>query len=463
MILTLQHVAWFYSHQDDGMKITIGRKLFLSYLAMALLTVLASAYAIFSLRNLNDLAHTIIDQDFFILDTSKKMMDALLAQESAERKYLILKDPFIEDIFRTRSLEFKTGLEDLQKIQISTLKKTLSHLSALHNEYEELFNQAVVMVTENRVEEATVIASERDSTKVIDDMAASLREIHKNAEKDIDTRMNLMRQRGSNASRTTMILSLVSLVAGLTLALIITYNISRPIRELKHATSLIAEGQFDYDLNVKRHDELGSLADAFEVMTERLKILEALNLDASPLTGLPGNLAIEKEISRRLAEKKSFSLCQVDLDNFKPFADKYGYAWASEVIKEVAGILTENLQISNEESDFIGHIGGDDFVIISEPRRAEMLCAHLVREFEGRIVKFYSEKDRQRGFIIGKDRQGIQRQFPLITMSVAMVTDDGTRFQSPLDMAGKAAELKEYAKTLPGNNYVKEEDVEKMS
>jgi len=444
------------------MKLTIGQKLFSGYLAMALLTVLASAYAIYSLQSLNDLAYTIIERDFLILETNKKMMDALFAQESAEKKYLILKDPSIEEIFRTRSREFTAGIEGLEKSHISDLQQTLSRLSALQKQYETLFDQSVMMVKENRIEEALAV-SERDSRKVIDEMAVTLREINKNAEKDIDNRMNLMRMRGMNASRMTMILSAVSLIAGLTLALIITYNISRPIRELKKATGLIAEGKFDYDLKVQRHDEIGSLADAFEVMTERLKVLEALHLDASPLTGLPGNLAIEKEIERRLTEKKSFSLCHVDLDNFKPFADKYGYAWGSEVIKEVGRILTDEMKITDREGDFIGHIGGDDFVIISEPRRADTFCSLLINEFDRHIMKFYSEKDRQKGFIIGKDRQGVQQTFPLMTMSIAMVTDDGTRYKNPLDMAKKAAELKEYAKTLPGSNYVKQEDLGKLS
>ena len=444
------------------MKLTIGQKLFSGYLAMTLLTVLASAYAIYSLQNLNDLAYTIIERDFLILETNKKMMDALFAQESSEKKYLILKDPSIEEIFRTRSREFTTGIEGLEKSHISDLKQTLSRLSALQKQYETLFDQSVMMVKENRIEEA-LATSERDSRKVIDEMAVTLREINKNTEKDIDNRMNLMRMMGVNASRMTMILSAVSLIAGLTLALIITYNISRPIRELKKATGLIAEGKFDYDLKVQRHDEIGSLADAFEVMTARLKVLEALHLDASPLTGLPGNLAIEKEIERRLTEKKAFSLCHVDLDNFKPFADKYGYAWGSEVIKEVARILTDEMKITDREGDFIGHIGGDDFVIISEPRRADTFCSLLINEFDRHIMKFYSEKDRQKGFIIGKDRQGVQQTFPLMTMSIAMVTDDGTRYKNPLDMAKKAAELKEYAKTLPGSNYVKQEDIETLS
>lgn len=444
------------------MKLIISRKLLASYLAMALLTIMASAYAIFSLQNLNQLAYTIIDHEFFIVDNSKKMMDALLAQESAEKKYLILKDPSIAELFWMRSQEFKNVIENFKKNNIPGLKKAQSQLSLLHNRYDELFNQEVTMVQDNRLEDAAKV-SETDCKKTIEEIATSLREIRMKAENNIDTGMNLIKTRGVNASRMTMTLSVISLFVGLALALLITYNISRPLRELKKATERIAEGKFEYNLNINRHDEIGSLANAFSFMTERLKVLETLLLDASPLTGLPGNLAIEKEIEKRFSEKKLFTLCHVDLDNFKPFADKYGYAWGSEVIKEVAHILTNHLRITEHEGDFVGHVGGDDFIIISEPERTEQLCQKIVDEFDLRIMRFYSEKDRQKKFIMGKDRQGNQQKFPLITVTIAIVTDDGTHFQGPLDMAKKAAELKEYAKTLPGSNYVKLEDFEKVS
>jgi diguanylate cyclase (GGDEF)-like protein len=444
------------------MKLIISRKLLASYLAMALLTIMASAYAIFSLQNLNQLAYTIIDHEFFIVDNSKKMMDALLAQESAEKKYLILKDPSIAELFWMRSQEFKNVIENFKKNNIPGLKKAQSQLSLLHNRYDELFNQEVTMVQDNRLEDAAKV-SETDCKKTIEEIATSLREIRMKAENNIDTGMNLIKTRGVNASRMTMTLSVISLFVGLALALLITYNISRPLRELKKATERIAEGKFEYNLNINRHDEIGSLANAFSFMTERLKVLETLLLDASPLTGLPGNLAIEKEIEKRFSEKKLFTLCHVDLDNFKPFADKYGYAWGSEVIKEVAHILTNHLRITEHEGDFVGHVGGDDFIIISEPERTEQLCQKIVDEFDLRIMRFYSEKDRQKEFIMGKDRQGNQQKFPLITVTIAIVTDDGTHFQGPLDMAKKAAELKEYAKTLPGSNYVKLEDFEKVS
>ncbi|MEW6615686.1 MAG: diguanylate cyclase [Thermodesulfobacteriota bacterium] len=437
-----------------GMKLTIKRKLLFSYMAMVLLTVLASTYAVVSLQNLNKLAYTIINQDFMVVETSKAMMDALLAQESAEKKYLILKDLSLAEIFWIRSHEFSNRMNNLKKNRLSGMTVMLSKLASLHNQYEELFHQEIALVEENRVEDALNV-SEGNGKKMIDDMASYLRAIQNKAEKDIDARMNLIKVRGIKASRMTAILSVISLVAGFSLAFVITHNISIPLRKLEKGTGMIAEGRFDYDLTINRHDEIGSLASAFTFMAERLKVLEALNLDASPLTRLPGNIAIEEEIKKRLSEKKSFSLCHVDLDNFKPFADKYGYAWGSEVIKEVANILTSQIRVSEQEDAFVGHVGGDDFVFISEPMQAEQICKQVVSEFDQHIPIFYSDRDREKGFIVGKDRKGVQQKFPLLTITIAIVTDDGTRFKNPLDMAKMAAELKEYAKTLPGSNYVK--------
>ncbi len=438
------------------MKLTIYRKLLLSYLAMALLTVLASAYAIFSLQQLNRLAERVINEDFALVEISKKMMTVLLAQESAEKRYLILRDPTLEAIFWSRSREFKEEIAELKKDRFSEVGPALARVVALHGRYDEIFQQEAALVRGKRGEEAQAI-SEGESRRTIDEIARHIRGLQRRAERDIDARMNAIEDQGHRGSRGTALLSLVSLVSGGVLILLVTYNISRPLKKLEQATELIADGKFDADFRMNREDEIGSLAHAFSEMGQRLKVLEERNLDASPLTGLPGNRAIEREIVKRLAAKRAFSLCHVDLDNFKPFVDKYGYAWGSEVIKETAHLLAAVLGEAGESGDFMGHIGGDDFVIISEPPRSEELSRQLVAGFAGRIQKFYTEKDREQGFFIGKDRKGVQQKFPLISVTIAIVTDDGSRFKSPLDMAEAAAELKEYAKTLPGSNYVTEE------
>jgi diguanylate cyclase (GGDEF)-like protein len=443
------------------MKLTISRKLFLSYLAMALLTILASAYAVYRLQSLERLAYAIINQDAVLLENSKKLMDVLIAQESAEKKFIILKDTSFQDLFRTRSNEFAGILHGLSTPPFPRGKSTLSRLKRLHLDYREAFFKEINLIQENRREEAGAL-SNGDIKRITEDMASYILIIQKEAQESIKEQMNLMRTQVIRASHATFFLSALSLTVGMILVFIITLSISRPLKKLEKATGLIADGRYDGSLNIKREDEIGALAQAFDSMTERLKILEALHLDASPLTGLPGNLAIEKEIERRLSKGKSFSICHVDLDNFKPFADHYGYAWGSEVIKEVAKVLVTKMKTTgHHKADFVGHIGGDDFIIIADAHRAEALCQQIVEDFDRHILKFYTEKDRKSGFIMGKDRGGMPQQFPLITVTIAMVTDDGTRFKSPLEMAKSAAALKEYAKALPGNNYVKQEDLER--
>jgi GGDEF domain-containing protein len=440
------------------MKLTIYRKLLLSYLAMAFLTVLASAYAIFSLQQLNELAYRIIHEDFALVAQSKKLLDTLIARESAEKRYIILRDPTIEEIHRSRNREFVAILEQMQQRRFPAAGDTGFRLAHLQTRYEEVFLREMSLVREGRSEEARGL-SESVTSSTIDEMADLIRALQKRAEGDIDGRMEQIKVRGLKASRLTVLLSLVSLVVGVVLILLVTYNISRPLRRLEQATAMIAEGQFDYDVRMNRNDEIGSLANAFDVMSRRLKELEERNLDASPLTGLPGNLAIERELGKRLDAGRRVSLCHVDLDNFKPFVDHYGYAWGSEIIKEVALLLADALKEAGKPDDFLGHVGGDDFVIISEPTRAQEICRRIVTGFEGRIGKFFSEKDRERGYFNGKDRKGVAQEFPLITVTIAIVTDDGTRFRNPLTMAETAAKLKEFAKPLPGSNFVTEKDI----
>ena len=171
------------------MKLTIYRKLLLIYLAMALLTVLASVYAIFGLRQLNELAYRIINEDFAVVDQSKSLLDALIAQESAEKRYIILRDPTLEEIYWSRSREFNRVLAEMQRNPFPGIGTTTSRLVLLHGEYEKLFLQEIVLTRENRNEDAHVL-SEGSGKKAIDEMAQLVRGVQKKAEGDIDARMN---------------------------------------------------------------------------------------------------------------------------------------------------------------------------------------------------------------------------------------------------------------------------------
>ncbi|MEN6373351.1 MAG: HAMP domain-containing protein [Smithella sp.] len=443
------------------MRWTISRKLLFGYMFMALLTLLVGAHAVFHLQRLNQAAYDITNRHFIVVETAKNMLDALLAQESAEKKYFIFKDSSLEQIFWQRANDFKTGMEKIKKLNDEKSKNiNLNRLVLLHDRYCSSFSREVALLKEGRLTEAMAL-SDSSSRKTVEEMLSQLKYIQMGTDKAISDKMNLIARQSSDATTMTLTLSSLSLILGIILALVITRNISKPLRQLQQATSLIAEGKLDHEISVRRNDEIGALAQDFIYMTQRLRVLEEMNLDASPLTGLPGNIAIENRIRDMLAKSRLFSLCQIDLDNFKPFADKYGYAWGSEVIKEVGDILKEYVENRPHDEIFIGHIGGDDFVVIAGPEQTKGICQKLVADFEKRIARFYDVQDVQRGYIKGKDRQGVVQQFPLITVSAAIVTNDGSRFKNPLDMAMTTAKLKEYAKTLSGSNYVTQEDWEK--
>jgi len=125
---------------------------------------------------------------------------------------------------------------------------------------------------------------------------------------------------------------------------------------------------------------------------------------ASPLTGLPGNLSINEEISRRIDSGAPFALIQIDIDYFKSFNDHYGYARGDQAIQAVAGILVEAANRHGGAANFVGHIGGDDFVILASPDDAEVLGEEVIQHFNQAVTELYDDGDRERGYVEVRNR-----------------------------------------------------------
>lgn len=180
--------------------------------------------------------------------------------------------------------------------------------------------------------------------------------------------------------------------------------------------------------------------------------------NANPLTKLPGNAIINRTILQRMTSP--VAVLYVDLDNFKSYNDKYGFAMGDKIIEFTASKLIFSIRHAGNPGDFLGHIGGDDFVIVSTPDKAEAIAQHICQQFDQGIAQFYNEEDRQRKKIIAYDRQGILREYPLISVSIAIITNQKRELTSMPQIAQLAAELKHYAKTKPfgaiGSNYVKD-------
>jgi len=147
------------------------------------------------------------------------------------------------------------------------------------------------------------------------------------------------------------------------------------------------------------------------------------------------------------------------LDKFKSYNDKYGFEHGDEVIRETARLLIRATQECGNRDDFVGHIGGDDFVILTTSDKADGLCQKVILDFENLVSSFYNEKDRKNGYIIGKDRQGLEQKIPLLSISIGIVTNQYRKITHVAQIGEIGAELKAYAKSLERSNYVKDRRV----
>ena len=177
-------------------------------------------------------------------------------------------------------------------------------------------------------------------------------------------------------------------------------------------------------------------------------------LEANPLTRLPGNTAIIDEIEERIESDRLFAVLYFDLDNFKAFNDRCSFELGDKVIQETARIIIKHMKELGNPDDFIGHIGGDDFIAITTPEKVDSICSAIIKSFDKEILKFYSSKDRAKGYITSKDRQGKINRFPIMSITIGVVTNTKRKFGHRGQVVAVGAELKKYAKSLEGSNYV---------
>ena len=177
-------------------------------------------------------------------------------------------------------------------------------------------------------------------------------------------------------------------------------------------------------------------------------------LHANALTRLPGNRQIEKIIKTKLHAEEPFSVAYYDIDNFKSFNDTYGYMKGDNVIRHVAYVITTTVKRYGNKADFVGHIGGDDFVIITTPDRERLIASESILTFSRLTPFHYNKEDRQRGNVITKDRRGNLSHAPLMSISIAIVNNKEHEFKSIVELIEIITEIKRYLKTLPGSNFL---------
>jgi diguanylate cyclase (GGDEF)-like protein len=168
---------------------------------------------------------------------------------------------------------------------------------------------------------------------------------------------------------------------------------------------------------------------------------------SNPLTGLPGNREIQRHLSQWLARRRHFVACHLDLDHFKPFNDAYGYARGDQVLLHVSQVIT---QIVRPRVDFVGHVGGDDFIFLMRSQDWTLRLIALIEELAASLVNFHSSEHREAGGLVGVDRDGATRRFPLLSASIAAFEIDGSNLVTPDIIAESLRQTKALAKAKPG-------------
>lgn len=240
--------------------------------------------------------------------------------------------------------------------------------------------------------------------------------------------------------------------------------IVQPVKELNNATQEIIAGNLDRKVSIRTGDEFETLAETFNHMSSSLRNMKSTAEDANPLSQLPGNNGIKQNIQRRIAERQKFVVFHTDLDRFKTFNDIYGLSKGDEAITRTANLIKNVVKEKGAADDFVGHQGGDDFMIIVKPNRAEAIADEIVKRFDLEVVKpVYPKEDYDRGYTLALDRRGMSesgakeaqmREFPLLGLSLAGVSNKKNDFASYEDCLKRAVPVKKEVKAVVESSYV---------
>jgi len=422
-------------------RLSLVQKLIVSFALIGVCLITAVVYAIMGLGTMHRMVGDIARNDLPAATAALTLRDAMQAQQRAAGRFQILKQPEFRELYNRQSEAFRQTLTILQRQSgggdLGSLSKDFDAYAIL---VEQMFSGAEVK------DVALKRAAERVET--------AIEVTRSEQQKRLENKLIAAREREERTASWALGLALSGVTLAVLVAALLVYSFSSSIGKLQKATHRIAAGDFDHDPHIPEGDEVGALSQDFMRMAVRLKELEQLSLDASPLTRLPGNIAIERSINRRLREKMSFAMCYLDLDNFKSYNDRYGYIKASEILKKTGEVIHEVVKRLNDPDAFVGHIGGDDFVVIIDAKLAKAACQDIITAFDAMIPSYYSEEDRAIGAIKGIDRYGVPRVFPMLSISIAALTCQPGHYSSASEIATAAASVKDRVKESSGSNYI---------
>ena len=440
-----------WSHYSVSQKISLG------YLLVSLFSLAAVVFALGALNQQTGISRRLVQVDFRALILAQNLSRNILAQERQEKQALILKDTAMVKLSAQRREEFSNLWTELAKLplngQLLAVQEQVDLFEELSKNMQEMLEKQQWQEAENFSEQK--LAPHRDASLEL------FQKLQRALEKDLDATLQKLPEQSIKAYQTTLVLLFLGLLLASLAAGALLYKFNQALRLLTSAIYQISQGNYDIPRALDSQDEFGILAQKFSDMAQKLKEMEQRSLDASPLTHLPGNLTVEKELQKRIDCNLPFANIYIDLDNFKPYNDRYGYQAGNTVIATLGKIIQKVTAKNGNKEDLVGHIGGDDYVILTTPESADEMAVQIMAEFDAAVPGFYSREDRKAGSFSAADRFGISRKFPLLTVSIACVSSGNLKNPSPLAIGRECAKMKKHLKTLAGSNYMADRRIER--
>jgi len=431
-------------------RFSVTAKISAGYLVFAFFALVALAFALTSLNSQTRRAEQLVKRDIRALDLARDLRNNLLAQERIEQQFLLLRDETLLEMLVQRNEEF-TGTWEVFARMLPP--EGMTALEPLAEAVEQGGTEAHGLLAARDYDSARQFAAEVLAPRR-DQLHDRLEAFSAGQTASVETTLADLPSASAKAFRITALLTFFGLFLSAAAAILVILGIHRSLGALTRATSQIAAGCFDYRIDISSRDEFGELAREFMLMGRKLGELEKLHLDANPLTHLPGNLAIDRELDSRIRQGVPFAHMYIDLDHFKAYGDRYGYQAGSTVLAEVADLIRRMVKTKGGKSDLVGHVGGDDYIVLTVPGRVEEMAREIIEEFDRKVPDFYSAEDRLSGSFVARDRFGVEREFPLLTISIAIILSENLEFSSQQAFSRECAKMKEYLKTLPGSNYL---------
>jgi len=429
---------------------TLTRQIILGYLILAIFSLSAVGYALLRLRDQAQRSESLLSTDLAQYRRLQELSARLKTEETESLGFLAEQAPGkLVSLAGTvlaigSSLEHLSDTADTGNIQLPA--QTVAG-------YRRVLNDFLQLCHRRELDRARQLAfGELDALR--HSLAVNVERLaDRHLERISDTLTTISRE-GSQTYQVVLILVICGILLAALTGVSLYLYLSSSLQTFARMIRDFGAGSFNIDLEIDGNDEFSRLAREMRDMGRRLREMEEMRLDANPLTRLPGNLAISKEIEARIERDEIFAHAFADLDHFKAYNDRYGYQRGSDVISMTGNIIREAVARLGNQDDMIGHIGGDDYIYLTSPERAEDIAREIIRRFDEANPEFYTEEDRNAGCFIARDRFGEERRFPLLSISIAIVLSSNFSHPTPALIGRECARIKEYLKDRPGSCFL---------